>query len=182
MMRSTALFGSCATAVVLIFLGLTACSDNAGISSLPVSTMACGSGAPGFSLEAYADPAHQQEQCQFKLGTSAAAYVQVQNVATSGAYVMFVQSTGPHPYCVYTSPTGRRALPTHGLGSGSNKNLCDTSTRNVSGVNAPGGNVAFSWVFDSTLGAGSYTIGIYDQDANGGVGAVLASTQVDLTH
>jgi hypothetical protein len=147
---------------------------------LPASTMACGGGPP-FSVEVYADPAHQQEQCQFKLGTSAAAYVQVQNVAPSGAYVMFVQSSGSRPYCVYMSPSGRRALPTRGLGSGSAKNLCDTSTKNVSGANAPGGNASFSWVFSPSLRAGSYTIAMYDQLADGGVGAVLASAQVDLT-
>lgn len=144
--------------------------------------MACGGGGlQTFSIQAYADPAHQQEQCRFKLGTNAAAYVQVQNVATTGAYVMFVQSPEPRPHCVYMSPAGRRALPTHGLGSGSTKNLCDVSTKNVSGINAPGGNVSFSWVFNPSLPAGSYTIAVYDQYANGGVGAVLASTKVDLT-
>ena len=86
---------------------------------------------------------------------------------------MFVESPGRHPYCAYLSPA-----PTRGLGSGA---LCDTSTKNVTGANAPGANVSFSWEFSPSLRPGFYTIGIYDQHGNGGAGAVLSSMRVNLT-
>jgi hypothetical protein len=170
-MRSTARFG-CFAAAGILLLGLSACSGNAGTSSLPAPTMACGTtGHPMFLVETYSDAAHRQERCAFNLGTNAAAYVQTQNVAPSDSYVMSVQTSGAHPSCVYVSPPGRTNS------RGGSDGLCDVATAHVTGVHAPGGNVSLSWAFNPSLQAGSYTVAIYDQT----IGIVLGSTQVNIT-
>jgi hypothetical protein len=181
MMRFAALLGSGASVVVFGLLGFTACSSTASVAVPPTATVpataGCGSNAPfPFTPLVYADPAHQQGQCRFKLGTNAAAYVEMQNVSPTGAYVMSVQSSGTHPFCAYMSPSGHRALPRPGSGV-----LCDPYPKNVGGAAAPGGNVSFAWAFRPSLPAGTYNIYVYDQSGNGGAGAVLGSIQVSLT-
>jgi hypothetical protein len=182
MMRFETLFGS-STALVLGLLSFTACSSTANVAAPPTTTVpasaGCGS-APlnSFPFAVYADAAHQQEQCQFSVASNATAYVLMQNVATSGNYVMFVQWAGANSFCTYLAPPGHSALPPH---TGGNSALCNVTRRNVSGVSAPGGDVSFSWVIKPSLKPGLYTVGIYDQNANGGVGAVLATIQVTLT-
>ena len=138
-----------------------------------------------FDITVYSDPFHTAPQYQFDTGSSGAAYVYLQNVATSGKYVMFVQSNGVNVYCAYMAPAGAAALPAPSPrptgGASGNNLLCNTSTANVTGVNAPGGNLSLTWALNSALEAGLYTVGIYDQNANGGTGAVLGTVQVSLT-
>ncbi len=138
-----------------------------------------------FDITVYSDPFHTAPQYQFDTGSSGAAYVYLQNVATSGKYVMFVQSNGVNVYCAYMAPAGAAALPAPSPrptgGASGNNLLCNTSTANVAGVNAPGGNLSLTWALSSSLEAGLYTVGIYDQNANGGTGAVLGTVQVSLT-
>ena len=64
-----------------------------------------------FDITVYSDPFHTAPQYQFDTGSSGTAYVYLQNVATSGEYVMFVQSNGVNVYCAYMAPAGAAALP-----------------------------------------------------------------------
>jgi len=139
-----------------------------------------------FTIQVYADAFHTSQQYQFDTGSSGAAYIYLQNVATSDHYVMTIESTGVNVYCAYMSPTGSAPLPAPSprpTGSGGNGNnlLCNPTTANVTGVQAPGGSLSLTWAFTSSFEAGLYTVSIFDQDANGGAGAVLGSVQVSLT-
>jgi hypothetical protein len=134
-----------------------------------------------FSIQVFEDAFHTSQQYQFDTGSSGAAYIYLQNVATSGQYVMYIQSTGVNVYCAYMSPAGAAALPLPsprptGGGTGNNL-LCDPTQPNVTGVNAPGGALSLTWALTSSLEAGLYTVSIYDQAA----GTVLGSVQVSLT-
>lgn len=113
---------------LVLSLGFAACSGS-GSSSAVLPATGCSSGQP-FSMQVFADPFHTQQQCEFDLKTSASAYVYTSNVAPSDTYVMYVQSTGPNPHCVYMRPQ----RPT-----GGSNGLCNPKRANVTGINAPGG-------------------------------------------
>jgi hypothetical protein len=134
-----------------------------------------------FSIQVYQDAFHTSQQYQFDTGSSTAAYIYLQNVATSGRYVMYVQSTGVNSYCAYMSPAGSAPLPAPSPrptgGASGNNLLCDPTKPNVTGVQAPGGTLSLTWAFNGNLESGLYTVAIYDQNA----GTVLGSVQVSLT-
>jgi hypothetical protein len=138
-----------------------------------------------FNIQVFADQFHTSEQYQFDTASSGAAYIYLTNVATSDHYVMTVQSTGVNAYCSYMSPAGSAALPVPNPrptgGASGNSLLCNPTTANVTGVNAPGGSLSLTWAFNPQAEAGLYTVSVFDQTANGGAGAILGTVQVSLT-
>jgi len=164
-------FGASIAAILLP--ALTACSGNVAVapSSPSTATVECGNETLSFSMEVFG-ALRSAPQCEFGLGISTAAYVEIPNVAASDHYVLVVESSGPHPRCVYMSPKGRKAGP-----DGS----CNVDNRNVAGVQAPGGIVSLTWVFSRSLQPGEYEIAVFDQDANGGAGEALGGLEVSLT-
>lgn len=136
---------------------------------------------PIFSIQVFQDPFHTEPSYQYDTSSSTAAYVYLQNVAPSDSYVMYVMSTGVNAYCVYMSPSGSPtpAPPSPRPTGSPNTLVCNPST--ATGVNAPGGNLALTWPFNSSLESGAYEIEIFDQSANNGAGELLGSVQVSLT-
>jgi hypothetical protein len=134
-----------------------------------------------FTITVFQDPFHTEQAYQFDTSSSVAAYVYLQNVAPSDHYVVYVYSTGVNVYCAYLTPAGSTIVPTPRPSGAPNTLLCNPSTANVTGVQAPGGNLSLTWAMSSALESGSYSILVYDQDANGGTGQTLGQVQVSLT-
>jgi hypothetical protein len=161
-MRSfLAFFRSVAPVALVLSLGFTACSGSTGGSSTVPTAIGCSSGQT-FSIQVFSDALHTQPQCQFNPETTAAAYAYVANVAPSDRYVMSVQLSGA---CVYMAPQGRK------------NDSCDSTAHNVTGVQAPGGNLSFTWPLSTSLKAGLYTIAVFDQTTNEELGIVKVFLQ-----
>lgn len=130
-----------------------------------------------FNIEIFQDAFHTQQAYQFNINSSTAAYVYLANVAPSDHYVVYVESTGVNVYCAYLAPTGTVNGSTPRPTGSPGKLLCNPATSNVTGVQAPSGSLSLTWQFASTLEAGTYSVLVYDQDANETMGQV----QVSLT-
>jgi hypothetical protein len=132
-----------------------------------------------FTIGVYQDPFHTAPSYQFDTQNSTAAYMYLQNVAPSDYYVTYVMSTGVNAYCVFMTPpaTGETfptPRPTGGVLNPAPL-LCNPSTS--TGLQAPGGNLAVTWPFASTLEGGTYDIIVYDLTQ----GTTLGQVQVSLT-
>ena len=102
-------------------------------------------------------------------------YLVANGLPATDHYVVTVESTSQTGTCVFVAPP---ATPPAGAGQ-----LCDP--RNSSGqVAAPGGTLRVPWLPAAGLGAGTYSISIYDINAiqpDGTTGVKLAQRQVALT-
>jgi hypothetical protein len=129
-----------------------------------------------FTIQVYQDPFHTAPSYQFDTQNSTAAYIYLQNVAPSDYYVTYVMSTGVNAYCAFMTPPGQ-SIPTPRPTGGANPAplYCDPSTS--TGLQAPGGNLAVTWTFASTLEGGTYSIVVYDKTQN----TTLGQVQVSLT-
>jgi hypothetical protein len=134
-----------------------------------------------FDIGVYQDPFHTQQAYQFDTSSSPAAYIYLTNVAPSDHYVVYVESTGVNTYCAYLTPAGSVNGATPRPKGAPGQLLCNPSSANVTGVQAPGGSLSLTWEFTSSLEDGSYAVVVYDQDANGGTGQTLGQVQVSLT-
>lgn len=130
-----------------------------------------------FTVEVFQDAFHTEQAYQFNISTSNAAYIYLANVAPSDHYVVYVESTGVNVYCAYLAPTGTTNGATPRPTGSPGKLVCDPSTSNVTGVQAPSGSLSLTWQFASTLESGSYAVLVYDQDA----GETMGQVQVSLT-
>ncbi len=142
-----------------------------------VSVVYVNTGA-AFTLAVYQDSFHTEQSYQFDVSSSPAAYVYMQNLSTSDYYVIYVMSTSANAYCVFIAPGP--ASPSPGPPSpaptGSpNSLLCNPSAS--SGIQAPGGNLAITWTFASTLQSGTYSVVAYDVT----LGQAMGQVQVSLT-
>lgn len=135
---------------------------------------------PVFTIQVFQDPYHSEQSYQFDTQSSTAAYIYLQNVAPSDQYVAYVMSTGVNAYCVYMSPSGGTLSGPSPRPTGSTNNLV-CNPKLATGVNAPGGNLALTWPFNTGLESGSYEIAVFDQTANNGAGELLGTVQVSLT-
>jgi hypothetical protein len=145
--------------------GLGACSSNVSSPVTP-SNESC-------SVQIDFGNANPPQTCASASGKAVSITVTMPNVATSGNYVLSVQTTSRMPVCIYMLPP-----PKHLTAASS---LCNPTPRNVAGVGAPGGTATFLWPLGPQIAAGTYNVSVFDQSANGGVGAVLGATVLQLT-
>ncbi|MBV8721151.1 MAG: hypothetical protein JO277_03315 [Candidatus Eremiobacteraeota bacterium] len=156
---SPPLTGAAGAIAFALALGATGCSGGGSAATVPLAAEKC-SGGGGFPIEVFSDPLHSKATCAFDV-EAGAAYVYVPNLAPSDEYVVYVETTGTKPHCVYMIPPG--------------KHPCDLKS-NV-GEQAPGGSLSATWPLNGSVAPGRYTVSLYDQT----VGVILGTVNVVLT-
>lgn len=131
---------------------------------------------PTFTITVYQDPFHLTESYQFDVESSSDAYIYLQNLASADSYVVMVTSTGVTPNCVFISPQANptpipQPSPTGAPGS----LMCNPA--NSAGNTAPNGTLSITWPLTTSLGAGTYSVEVYDST----IGQMLGQVQVSLT-
>ncbi len=121
-------------------------------------------------LKVYQDPYFSEETYQFDASSSGDAYVHMTNLSANDLYVVDIESTSVHPTCVFSAPA-QTSMPAN--------TLCNPG--NSAGETAPGGVLSVAWPITSALGAGTYSITLYDKSVSPAPGQRIAQVQVSLT-